>query len=133
MLDLDTLGRANVVVDFAGGARTWCNKADEGDVENSKFDLKIFKSMLNGYLSTAKFITKEEAISIPEVFQEIILTLAARFVTDAFEEKYFCLNKKQYRNLYEQNKAKALAQLTLYNDFFEKKKHVNKIIEDQCK
>lgn len=133
LLDLDTLGRHRIVTDIAGAARTWCNKADEGDVKNSKFNLRVFKSMLTGYLSTAKFITEEEAKSIPEAFEKVVLILAARFVTDAFEEKYFRLNKKQYRNLYEQNRSKALAQLALYGDFLKKRKRVNKIIKNLCK
>ncbi|MDO8495930.1 MAG: phosphotransferase [bacterium] len=133
LLDLDTLSRHKVVVDFAGGARTWCNKADEGDAQNSKFDPGVFKSMLAGYLSTAKFITKREIQSIPETIERVILVLAARFITDAFEEKYFRLNPGQYKNLYEQNKAKALAQIALYKDFVSKKKHINKIIKNLCK
>lgn len=133
LLDLDTLGKQKIVIDIAGAARTWCNKADEGDIKNSKFDLGVFKSMLTGYLSTAKFITKKEIGLIPETIEMVILTLAARFITDAFEEKYFRLNKKQYRNLYEQNKSKALAQLALYNDFLKKRKHISKIIKNLCK
>lgn len=133
LLDLDTLGRHQIVTDIAGAARTWCNKADEGDVKNSKFEPGVFKSMLTGYLITAKFITKREIQSIPETIERTILVLAARFITDAFEEKYFRLNKKQYRNLYEQNKSKALAQLALYGDFLKKRKHVNQIIKNLCK
>lgn len=133
LLDLDTLGRHKIVSDLAGAARTWCNSADEGDIKKSNFDLKVFKSMLKGYLDTAKFITKKEIILIPEAIEETILVLTARFIIDAFEEKYFCLNKKQYRNLYEQNKSKALAQMALYDNFWNKRKYVNKIIEDLCR
>lgn len=125
LLDLDTLGRHKVATDIASGARTWCNKADEGDIINSRFDLKVFESMLAGYLSTAKFITKNEIKSIPETIERVILILAARFITDAFEEKYFRLIPNQYKNLYEQNKAKAFAQLALYNNFVSKKKEIN--------
>lgn len=133
LLDLDTISRHQIVTDIAGAARTWCNKADEGDVKNSKFDLGVFESMLTGYLITAKFITKREIQSIPETIEKTILVLAARFITDAFEGQYFRLNKNQYRNLYEQNKSKALAQLALYSDFLKKRKHINKIIKNLCK
>jgi len=133
LLDLDTFGRHKVATDIASGARTWCNKADEGDIKNSKFDLKVFKDMLAGYLSTAKFITEREIKSIPETIERVILTLTARFITDSFEEEYFRLNKRQYKSLYEQNRTKALAQLVLYDDLISKKKQINKIIKSLCK
>ncbi len=129
LLDLDTLGRNKIAKDIASAARTWCNKADEGDIKNSKFDLKTFEGMLAGYLSTAKFVTKKEIEAIPEMIERVILVLIARFITDAFEEKYFRLNPRQYKNLYEQNKTKALAQLALYKDFVSKRKYINKIIK----
>jgi len=133
LLDLDTLGKHKIATDIASGVRTWCNKADEGDVQNSKFNFEVFNSMLAGYLSTAKFITKKEIKSIPETIERIILTLTARFIVDAFEEKYFRLNPRQYKNLYEQNKTKAFAQLALYKDFVDKRKQINKIIINLCK
>src|SRR3989344_1736512 len=133
LLDLDMLGRHKISTDIASAARTWCNKADEGDARNAKFNLKVFESMLNGYLSTAKFITKKEIEAIPATIEQVILILVARFITDAFEEKYFRLNPRQYRNLYEQNKAKAFAQLVLYDDFMSKRQHINKIIINLCK
>src|SRR3989344_288760 len=117
LLDLDTLGRHKVTTDIASGARTWCNKAEEGDIENAGFDLEIFEGMLKGYLSSAEFITKKEIKAISETIEKVILVLVTRFITDAFEEKYFRLNTNQYKNLYQQNKTKALAQLALYNDF----------------
>lgn len=133
LLDLDTLGKNKIATDIASGARTWCNKADEGDIKNSRFDLKVFENMLAGYLSTAKFITTREIKSIPETIERVILVLVARFITDAFEEKYFRFNSGQYKNLYEQNKTKALAQVVLYEDFVNKRKSINKIIKNLCR
>lgn len=132
LLDLDTLSRSKVVFDLAGAARSWCNKVDEGDVRNSRFDLEVFESMMRGYLSMAKFITKQEIRSIPDSIEKTTLVLAARFIIDAFEEKYFRWNSRQYKNLYEQNKTKALAQLALYNNFVSKKKSINQIIRHLC-
>jgi len=130
LLDLDTLGRGKIATDIADAARTWCNKADEGDVKNSKFDLKIFENMMRGYLDTAKFATRGEIKQIPEAIQKVILVLSTRFLTDAFEEKYFRLNSEQYKNLYEQNKTKSFAQMVLYRDFLKKKESVDKIIKN---
>ena len=130
LLDLDTLGRYKTIMDFAGGARTWCNKSNEDDIENSKFEIKIFEAMLGGYLSMARFLSKEEIKMIPAAIEKVILVLTARFLTDAFEEAYFKLVTGQYPNLYEQNKTKALAQLSLYNDLVSKKKYLNKVVKD---
>lgn len=133
LLDLDTLGRNKIVSDLAGAARTWCNGADEGDVKSSSFDLRVFESMLKGYLSTARFITKEEVRSVPDAVERVILVLAARFLTDAFEEEYFRLEEKRYPDLYVQNRTKATAQLNLYQDFLKKKPSAINIIKDLCK
>lgn len=133
LLDLDTLGRHKIVTDLAGAARTWCNRTDEGDIKNSKFNLLVFENMLKGYSGEAKFITKNEIRLIPEAIERTVLVLVARFITDAFEEKYFRLNPKQYSNLYEQNKAKATAQMVLYDDLKNKKKKINNIIKNLCK
>ena len=130
LLDLDTLSRSKVVMDISEATRTWCNTGNEDDIKNSSFDLKVFESMLRGYLDTAKPITKKELILIPEAIKRTLLVLMARFITDAFEEKYFRLDRHKYKNLYEQNRTKANAQRTLYNDFLNKKNHVNKVIRD---
>lgn len=128
LLDLDTLGCHKIVADIAGAAKTWCNSSNEDDTNNQSFNLRVFENMLKGYLDTAKFITKNEIILIPEAIKRDVLVLAARFITDAFEEKYFRLNRGKYSNLYEQNKTKATAQLALYGDFLKKENQINKII-----
>jgi len=130
LLDLDTLGYGKIVTDMAGAVRTWCNASNEDDIKNSRFNLKVFENMLKGYLATARFITKKEIKLIPETIKKTILVLMARFIVDAFEEKYFNLNRALYNNLYEQNNTKAKAQLTLYRDILKKDNKMNKIIRE---
>ncbi len=116
LLDLDTLGRHSVVVDIADAARSWCNRADEGDERGASFDLGIFHAMTEGYARHADFLSKEERRSIPGAILQIALELAARFATDAYRESYFKLDRTRYPDLFTQNLAKARAQFALYHD-----------------
>lgn len=116
LVDLDTLGRHSVVVDLADAARSWCNRADEGDSENAKFDLDIFRAMIEGYAKTANFLTEEERGAVPNAIAQIALELSARFLADAYHESYFKLDREHYPDLFTQNSTKARAQLALYRD-----------------
>ncbi len=57
------------------------------------------------------------------------LELAARFVTDAFEESYFTLEPSRYASLYEQNREKAAAQLHLYADLAAKRRAIGAALQ----
>ena len=132
LLDLDTLQRGALTIDIGDAARSWCNRGCEEDVGNSCFDLDIFEALMRGYLQTAQFLTKKEIEAIPDGIATIILELSARFVTDAFEEKYFTLDSDRFPSLYEQNKTKALAQIKLFDDFKNKRREVAMVI-NSCK
>ncbi|MCH7926957.1 MAG: phosphotransferase [Candidatus Dadabacteria bacterium] len=121
LLDLDTLGTNKIVIDLGDAIRSFCNIQD-------KFDLKIFESIVEGYFSTALFLTKEEKDAIPIGIKTIILELSARYITDAFEESYFKLDNNKYSALYEQNKSKAESLIKLYKDFQNKVQAVEDII-----
>lgn len=131
LLDLDTLGKRKVVNDIADAVRTWCNKGDEDTPVRAEFDLKIFEKMIRGYAETAKFAAPEELLALPSAIEETVLTLASRFIVDAFEESYFKLTPK-YPDLYEQNKTKALTQLAFYDSYKSKEKIVEKLINKTC-
>jgi Ser/Thr protein kinase RdoA (MazF antagonist) len=121
LLDLDTLGTNKIVIDLGDAIRSLCNIQD-------KFNLQIFESILEGYFSSAPFITKEEKDAIPIGIKTIILELSARYITDAFEEQYFKLDHNKYSNLFEQNKSKAESLIKLYKDFQNKAQAVEDII-----
>lgn len=129
LLDLDTLGRHSVVVDIADATRSWCNRADEGDEVEARFDLDIFHAMMEGYTATANFLTKEERRAMPKAIAQIALELAARFVTDAYRESYFTLDRERYPDLFTQNTAKAHAQFVLYQDIIRKQRDIAAIVE----
>ncbi len=119
LIDSDTFMYNTVAVEVGDGLRSWCMPGGE-DTENVKFDLDIYNSALDGYFSTAKFITGEEKNSIPDKVKLLALELAARFVTDAFEESYFILNSLKYKNLFEQNKKRAENQYEFFEKFSSK-------------
>lgn len=128
LLDLDTMIRLPVCVDIGDAARSWCNQKDEAD-ENSEFNVGIFEKMLEGYLATASFITKEELASIPNGVKALTLELSARFIIDAFEETYFKLDPNAFEDLYDQNLHKARAQIRLFKSIKSQEPLINSIIE----
>lgn len=123
LLDLDTLGRQSVLVDIADAVRSWGNPKDEGD-EYSYIDLDTLETMMEGYKSSADFLTSEELQAIPHAITQMTLELAARFATDAYRESYFKLDRERYPDLFTQNLAKARAQFALYCDIVSKLPHV---------
>ncbi len=128
LLDFDTLGRGSIFIDFGDAVRSWCNTAGEDDAEHIQFNLDIFNAMVRGYFQTAKFLTGAEREAIPRGAETVMLELSARFLTDAFEESYFALDARRYKNLFEQNKALAEVQLKLHDDFLKKKSAIKDIV-----
>lgn len=128
IVDLDTLGTGKIVIDIGDAIRSWCQKLEGNDGEHVVFDLGVFRSMMSGYLSTALFITRDEIGSIPEGVVMMMLELSARYITDAYEEYYFRLDKEKYPNLFEQNKSKAFAQMRLFYDFAKEIDKVDEIL-----
>lgn len=126
ILDLDTLTNGELSVELGDIIRSWTNKSSELDPKNSAFDFLKYKAFLTSYLKTADFITKEELINIPNGAERLTLDLSARFLTDAFEEKYFRL-AIEFKDLYTQNTTYANAQMSFYKSFVRKRKKVEKL------
>ncbi len=121
LIDMDTVMRANIVIEMGDALRSWCGTAGEDDSEQV-FDVDICKAAIAGYIETAERITQEEISLIPEGIRLLTLELASRFVTDAFEEDYFA-QSSLYPSLYEQNKTRAENQLR-FLDAYEAKIHL---------
>lgn len=117
LIDMDTLMHGSVIVEMGDALRSWCGTNGEDDPVQV-FDFDIAQAALLGYKETASAITEEEINAIPDGIALLTLELAARFVTDAYEEKYFA-QSSHYPNLYEQNKTKAENQLKLLDAFEE--------------
>lgn len=115
LIDMDTMMRGSIVTEMGDALRSWCGTAGEDDA-NQVFDVDICKAALEGYASTANGITEREVKAIPDGIRLLALELAARFVTDAYEETYFA-KSSLYPSLYEQCKTKAENQLRFLKAF----------------
>lgn len=131
LIDLDTIGRHAIAVELGDAARSWCNRAPEGDVRRARFDLRNFRSMMAGYRAGADgFAPAGELAAVPAGVETITLELAARFITDAFRRTYFKLEPDRFRDLGQQNRLRAASQVSLYRDFISKRARVTEIINE---
>lgn len=114
LIDMDTVMMHSVAIEMGDALRSWAGISGEDDPVQV-FDTAVCEAGLSGYLETATFLTDEERACIPLGISLLALELAARFITDAYEERYFALSSK-YPNLYEQNRARANNQLALFSE-----------------
>ncbi len=124
LIDMDTVMRASVVVEMGDAIRSWAGTAGEDD-SNQVFDEAIAHAAIESYRAAAGGVTKQELDLIPYGIGLLTLELAARFVTDAYEEDYFALSTK-YDSLYEQNKTRAENQLHFLEAFEAKRELLEK-------
>ncbi len=111
LVDLDTLCRMPIVYELGDALRSWCNPRPE-DSPESDFKVTLMAAALRGYLAQARQLLTEDDFSavIPAVLQ-IHYELAARFLADALEERYFGWDSSRYPRASEHNLARARAQL----------------------
>lgn len=85
IIDLDTVMPGTVLFDTGDLIRTATNTAceDEQDVSKVRFNIELFKSLIDGYLSTAGgFLTVYEKSLIAESGRALTQIMAVRFLTD---------------------------------------------------
>ena len=114
LIDLDTLGRYLLPFELGDMLRSWCTVREE---TTWSLNTETWKQALREYRAHAKWITQAEWDAVPDGFLIITLALAARYLTDAYEERYFTLDPV-YANLFEQNLTRARLYMTLLDDFF---------------
>jgi len=112
LIDLDTLSSMPLALELGDAMRSWCNRSGEdgGEVD---VDVEIFAAAIDGYRSTADFVTPEELASIAPGTLRICLELAARFGADAYHESYFGWDPSAAPGRGEHNLLRAQAQLVL--------------------
>lgn len=125
LLDLDTMGKNKIVYDIGDMVRSWCMASKGGVIS---FDLGLFRSLIRGYMSTAKFLTQDEKLAINDGIKVVTIELCARYVTDAYEEKYFKLDRKRYTNLNEQNTLKAIDLMNFYRAIEKNRAGIDKVV-----
>ncbi len=115
LIDLDTIMRHTIAVEMGDALRSWCATAGE-DAQVQRFDIEICSAAVEGYRQTATFLTPTERSSLLDGIELITLELAARFITDAYDESYF-VKSERYASLFEQNTARARNQLAFLQKF----------------
>lgn len=127
IIDLDTCQRASILVELGDAFRSWCGK-QEDDPRNT-FSIPLFRSAWKGYLQGSDgFLTKKEVDFVPKAVGTIILELAARFLTDYFEDTYFGWNEKKYPSRREHNLARCRGQLKEFVDYQKKLPQIKKFM-----
>ncbi len=112
-VDLDGVGHHFIAYELGDAMRSWCAKGPEA---TPTFDPDLFEAALNGYYSAAnRLVSTAERESIVIGLQTVCLELAARFCTDAVNDRYFSWDPGRYNSRVEHNLARAKGQLVLAN------------------
>ncbi len=109
LLDLDTLMEASELIDLGDGFRSWCHTKD------NKFNYNVFDKSLEGYLTENPLEYDESKIY--SAMGLITLELAARFLTDYFEESYFQWDSNRFKSSAEHNLSRTRKTINYYQDF----------------
>ncbi len=125
LIDLDTVSRDNLVMELGDAIRSMCHSREAG---SPVFNTDIFTSFIEGYFSSADFLTNPEISAIIKGVQLVTLDLCARYINDAFEEKYFKLDHSKYDSLYEQNSKKASDLISFYRETQKNEEYLDGII-----
>jgi Ser/Thr protein kinase RdoA (MazF antagonist) len=113
LIDLDTLGRYPLPIEIGNMLRSWCSSRQAA---RPSLNFDTWQAAINGYRAAAHFITDEEWRVIPHGFEQVTLELAARYLTDAYLEKYFA-HDPVYPSLFEQNIDRARFCLAIHDEF----------------
>jgi len=93
VIDLDTVMPGSALYDFGDMIRTSTNTGaeDEKDLSKISMDMKMFKAVAEGYLSTAnEFLNKHEKEYLVHSGKMITLIIGTRFITDyLLGDQYF--------------------------------------------
>lgn len=112
LIDLDTLGRYSLDAELGDALRSWCNIAGE-DHPRPRFDRETFAAAMDGYFKTSRTVTRAERAQLVQGLGRITLELAARFLTDVIEDRYFAWNPEVAPSRAEHNLLRAKGQLEL--------------------
>ncbi|MBI4257146.1 phosphotransferase [Candidatus Uhrbacteria bacterium] len=127
IIDLDTCNRRPLLVELGDAFRSWCGGAED-DPRNS-FSLPIFRAAWAGYKKGAgDMMTKRELQYIPKAIGTITLELAARFLTDYFNDNYFGWDSSRYPSRRAHNLARAQGQIAEFRDYQKKLPAIEGII-----
>jgi hypothetical protein len=130
LVDLDTIMPHSWLADWGDMVRSLVNVAGEKerDLSRVRVDLDVFRAVARGFLSTAREVTPVEVDLMADAPQIIALELGLRFLTDYLRgDSYFKLGPADPPDL---NRARAMAQLTLFRRLRESADEARYFIEE---
>lgn len=114
LVDLDTVGPQSLAFELGDAMRSWCNPA--GEVEAGiTFDLAFHDALLRGWVEgRGRSPSIAERAALARGVEWITLELAARFLVDALEEKYFGWDASRFPTRGAHNLARGRGQWRLH-------------------
>lgn len=113
LVDLDTVAKGTMAFELGDAMRSWCNPRGE-DAGSVTFDLAIFTAAVRGFRSAADpIVSADERRSIVVGLETVCIELAARFVVDAFDDRYFGWDPARFPSRRVHNLVRARGQLAL--------------------
>ncbi len=128
LLDPDTFMRRSIVLDTGDAIRSWCNPAGGNNLETARIDIERFEAFVRGYVTSASFLTVPEVDAMVDGALLMTVELAARYITDALEERYFRLDRTRYDTLFEQNHSRGSVQLKIAREIIERRGEMEDIV-----
>lgn len=133
VIDLDTVMRGSVLYDYGDAVRFGASTAaeDESDTDKIGFDIELFKTFTDGFLSeVAHVLTKNEIVNLPLGIKVITCELAMRFLTDYLDgDEYFKIKYPDHNLVRAHAQMKLLSEIEKHYD--EMTEYVNKFIENK--
>ncbi len=130
LVDLDTIMPHTWLADWGDMVRSLVNVAGEKerDLSRVQVDMDVFRAVARGFLSAAREVTPAEVGLMADAPRVIALELGLRFLLDYLRgDSYFKLGPADPPDL---NRARAMAQLTLFRRLRERAGEAGRFIED---
>lgn len=128
LIDLDTVSKMPWPLEMGDALRSWCNPRTE-DRLRANLDLELLDAAIAGYASAKPpWLQDAEADMLIDGLERICLELAARFLADALNERYFGWDRDHYAHAGDHNLARGNAMARLYRDVCRKRHNAVEIV-----
>lgn len=116
LLDLDTMQHGPIAFELGDALRSWSNPRGESDV-SAYYDVEIADAAIRGFREGASGAVGDDEIATVQLgTATIAFELAARFATDAVDDRYFGWDETRFASRREHNLVRARSQLALGYD-----------------
>jgi len=124
MIDLDTVWTYPIATEIGFVGWSWTKElTSSGAIVAQDRWYAVFE----GYRSSARTLTTDEWSLFPDMCVLATLEQRARYITDAYEEQYYVLDRKRYDSLFEQNILRDRELSQFLADFVSKRPEIEKL------